>query len=294
MKQIYKIILNIIQNPEKDQYKRFNIEKLLLRFNFSEIEVFFLDINFQRNNEYMYYKGTYEYINSIMSYFINFIEANKISNIIDNKTDNSFDIKLDNKSITKFMNKIDSKISNNLDNSINKISSENNTKNSITSEKKTKPLNGSKIIDCSSNIKIYQYPKITFSTEEENNSKVILLIGQTGEGKTTFINALVNIYSGIKIEDNFRYLLVYDNDSSDQTESKTKDVTIYNIRPKKELNCPPLKIIDTPGLGDTGGFVQDQENLKRLKKAFDENIINVHSICFIVSNSKLRIGFDQS
>ena len=54
-------------------------------------------------------------------------------------------------------------------------------------------LNGSIEIDNSSNIKLYLYPKIIFSTEEENNSKVILLIGQTGEGKTTFLNTLVNI-----------------------------------------------------------------------------------------------------
>ena len=177
---------------------------------------------------------------------------------------------------------------------IDKLSYKQNTNfNSSSVNQENKLLNGSIEIDNSSNIKLYLYPKIIFSTEEENNSKVILLIGQTGEGKTTFLNALVNIYSGIEIEDNFRYLLVRDKDISDQTKSKTKEVTIYNIRPKKELNYPPIKIVDTPGFGDTGGIEEDKNHLKKLKKVFDENLIVVHSICFIVNCTKCRIDFHQ-
>ena len=104
---------------------------------------------------------------------------------------------------------------------------------------------------------------------------------------------MVNIYSGIKIEDNFRYLLVNDKDNFDQRGSKTKDVTIYNIRPKKGLNFPPIKIVDTPGFGDTKGFDEDKEHLKKLKKAFDEELKFVHSICFIVNSTKCRIDFHQ-
>ena len=35
------------------------------------------------------------------------------------------------------------------------------------------------------------------------------MIGKTGFGKMTFINALANIYSGINIHDKFRYLIIY-------------------------------------------------------------------------------------
>ena len=96
-------------------------------------------------------------------------------------------------------------------------------------------------------IQYYLYPKIEFSEEESNNSKVLLIIGQTGHGKTTFINALVNIYLGITIYDKFRYLLVK-NEDKNKLDSITKEITIYKIRPKKNFIFPPLIIIDTPDL----------------------------------------------
>ena len=52
-----------------------------------------------------------------------------------------------------------------------------------------------------------------------------MIIGQTGQGKTTFINALINIYLGITINDNFRYLLVQ-NENKNQLESITKEITV--------------------------------------------------------------------
>ena len=285
-KNIYKVINNIIQNPNNEIYKRFNIDTILKHFNFPEIETFFSDINFKRKDEYMFFIGTNEYIKSVELEFIKFIKDKKINDIIDNKIDTKPENILD--------NKVDNKAISNIDNDKNKFSPEKNINNSlIPTNKVNKPLKGSQIKDDSSNIKLYLYPKINFSSKEEDNSKVILLIGQTGEGKSTFINALVNIYSGIKIDDNFRYLLVYDEDNSDQRISKTKNVTVYNIRPKKELNYPPLKIVDTPGFGDTGGINEDQNHLKKLKEVFDKQIVKVHSICFMVNSSRCRIDFHQ-
>ena len=83
--------------------------------------------------------------------------------------------------------------------------------------------------DENSVIKYYLYPKIDFTKEESKYSKVLLVIGQTGHGKTTFINALVNIYLGITINDNFRYLLVQ-NENKEQLDSITKEITLYKIR----------------------------------------------------------------
>ena len=110
-------------------------------------------------------------------------------------------------------------------------------------------------------VKYYLYPKIEFTEEEKNNSKFLLVIGQTGHGKTTFINTLINIYLGITINDNFRYLLV--KDVENPLNSITNEITIYKIRPKQGLNFPPLIIIDTPGFSDTGGKEEDKENVKK-------------------------------
>ena len=57
-------------------------------------------------------------------------------------------------------------------------------------------------------IQYYLYPKIEFSEEESNNSKVLLIIGQTGHGKTTFINALVNIYLALQFMTNLDIYLL--------------------------------------------------------------------------------------
>ena len=337
LKKIHFLIKNIIQNPEKEQFKRINIHKFLSQYNFPMIETFFLHIHFQKKDEYIYYRGDYDYINSVMLELIKFKEDNKLDINLDNKEENNRDIKKIDEKDNKSNNKKDNKIIDELDNRNNNISNNSmcneiddakvkimnskktdnktekpiidimdaikNTKtNNLSSEhnqnfishsEETKLLNGSTLVDDSQNIKLYIYPKITFNTEEEDNSKVILLIGQTGEGKTTFLNAFVNIYSGIKIEDNFRYLLVKDQKQSDQRNSKTKSVTIYNIRPKKGLNFPPIKIVDTPGFGDTKGFDEDKKHLEQLKKAFDKNLNVVHSICFIVNSTKCRIDFHQ-
>jgi len=165
----------------------------------------------------------------------------------------------------------------------------------ISTKESTKQLNvpikGAEIIPSNdqSEIKYYLYPKIEFTTEEEKNSKVVLLVGKTGDGKSTFVNALVNIYLGITIEDKFRYLLINDN-NVDQQKSKTKKVKTYKIRPKNDLNFPPIKIVDTPGFGDTEGRIEDDNHILQFQKAFEQKNFYVNCILYIVNPYETRFG----
>ena len=145
-------------------------------------------------------------------------------------------------------------------------------------------------IDNNDQIQYYLYPEISFTEEEINKAKVLLVIGQTGHGKTTFVNALVNIYLGININDKFRYLLVK-NENKNQLKSITKQITIYKIRPKKDLNFPPLIIIDTPGFGDTAGDEEDKKNLVKFKEFFDsKKIKTINCILYIIIGANSRFG----
>ena len=149
-------------------------------------------------------------------------------------------------------------------------------------------------LDKNSNIKYYKYPNIELSEIEEKDVKVVLLVGKTGNGKSTFINALANIYSGIHIKDKFRYLIIDDQHlRKKQNKSITKEITIYNLRPKQGLDYPPLKIIDSPGFGDTDGLEEDSAHIKKFQEIFEKKLIDVNCICFIVKATDNRIDFHQ-
>ena len=156
------------------------------------------------------------------------------------------------------------------------------------------PIKGAIEITSNKNVlkKYYQYPNIEFTSEEEDQSKVVLLVGKTGDGKTTFINALVNVCLGIQFEDNFRYLLV-NQQNVDQQKSVTKNINIYKIRPKEGLNFPFIKIIDTPGFGDTEGIDEDMKHIKCFQKLFEDQLMTINCICFIVKAADSRVDPHQ-
>ena len=56
----------------------------------------------------------------------------------------------------------------------------------------------------------------------------------------------------IKINDDFRYEIIHENMNHSQAFSMTDSVNVYNIKPIG--NLPAIKIIDTPGFGDTRGI----------------------------------------
>ena len=165
------------------------------------------------------------------------------------------------------------------------------------------PLYGSKKIDEITNrnntLEIYDYPlDIEYSSNEESIS--IIFVGQSGTGKSTFINAYVNHLLGITYNDNIRYKLILGDKSKekDQTKSQTDNITIYNIRSLK-YNNKLFKLIDTPGAGDTRNDNEQQiskidqdkkekEFLSMYNDLFSKKIGQLNSITFVIKASENR------
>jgi GTPase SAR1 family protein/uncharacterized protein YnzC (UPF0291/DUF896 family) len=104
----------------------------------------------------------------------------------------------------------------------------------------------------------------------------LLVMGETGSGKTTLLDAFVNYLTGMNFEDEWRYKLVNENHIKDRPsgESQTYEITSYFVNysrededTSKEIN---IRIIDTPGLGDTKGVLQDNAIIKQFEKLFKE------------------------
>ena len=64
--------------------------------------------------------------------------------------------------------------------------------------KKLESLNG---LDC------YLYPQRNLTDEEKDRSLNIMVLGETGVGKSTWINSFINYLEDIQLEDDGRYFL---------------------------------------------------------------------------------------
>ena len=127
---------------------------------------------------------------------------------------------------------------------------------------------------------------------------VLMLVGATGSGKTTLINAMVNYLFGVEWEDDFRFKMIIEEAAKDQSKSVTKWITAYTI-PAQEGSPVPytLTIIDTPGFGDTEGIERDKCIAKQVKQLFEmkgqEGIDQLHGIGFVVQAPLARLTQTQ-
>ena len=157
-------------------------------------------------------------------------------------------------------------------------------------------------IDTIGNLDIYLFPQKGLTNEKKECSSNIMVIGETGTGKSTWINALINYLQGIQFEEKIRYNLFDEKKLQRDYEkihgkkpdgSSVTDVPgVYNIEPTILYNNP-IRIVDTAGYGDIRNNERvnyDEKITKDIQELFESSTIeNLNAICLLFKASETRV-----
>ena len=149
------------------------------------------------------------------------------------------------------------------------------------------------------------------TSENETYEKInILLLGETGVGKSTFINAFANYLKFdtlsdakkgelevliaskfIVMDENYemKSINIGDDDPNEQTNDKgmsfTQRCTEYEFAMK---NNTLVRLIDTPGIGDTRRLKKDEENFENILEHISR-YKRLNGICILLKPNSARL-----
>ncbi|XP_052105237.1 uncharacterized protein LOC127738140 isoform X2 [Mytilus californianus] len=136
-------------------------------------------------------------------------------------------------------------------------------------------------------------------TASFSQEKTILLVGATGSGKTTLINAMVNYITNVAWDDTFRFTIIDLTDDEKmkedkQEQSQTEWISCYTVHQMNGSNINySINIIDTPGFGDTRGITRDKAIVDQMRTFFttpgELGISVIDAVCFVTQAPLARL-----
>ncbi|KAK3084321.1 hypothetical protein FSP39_011549 [Pinctada imbricata] len=141
--------------------------------------------------------------------------------------------------------------------------------------------------------------------EERDGScreKTIILMGETGSGKSTLVNSLANYLLQVEYQDDVRFELVYlekEEHSKNQAQSITEWISAYIIHPSCGSRLDyTLNIVDMPGFGDTRGIDFDERTVSQLRHLFTsksaDGLSHIDAVCFLLRAPDARLTTTQN
>ena len=153
-------------------------------------------------------------------------------------------------------------------------------------------------IESKNRLDFYLYPQINLTNEEKDKSLNIMILGETGVGKSTWLHSLINYIQNIQFEENNRYYLFDEKNLKEKYHvgyGITKNPTIYDIKASNPL-MQPLRIIDTPGFGDIRGQEYDEikvHDIINLLKNSDIEYLNAICLMFKANQNRVTDRFNM-
>ncbi|KAJ3815210.1 hypothetical protein F5876DRAFT_31223 [Lentinula aff. lateritia] len=114
----------------------------------------------------------------------------------------------------------------------------------------------------------------------------IVLLGETGVGKTDLVNLIANLCAGATPE-NFVDNIELSNEAGHNGGSQTIQPRLYNITC---VNGHKVNILDTPGLADGCGIHKDTEHMAAIVHAIAENFNAIDGIVILACGHVPRLG----
>ncbi|XP_073688717.1 uncharacterized protein [Garra rufa] len=137
------------------------------------------------------------------------------------------------------------------------------------------------------------FKTMTYGKRDSNKPhKTILMVGETGTGKTKLINALINYKMGVQSRDKVWYEFTDDPNNRTSAQSQTSIITVYGIY----LQVSPihLTIIDTPGYGDMHAVNEKEIAMSLLKlSGFDYLLHKIDAVCLVIKATQNRLSDRQ-
>ena len=131
---------------------------------------------------------------------------------------------------------------------------------------------------------------VALQNHEGTGSAKVLLLGQTGAGKTQFINLLGN-YSE-QYDKNFEFDKIdFISKTSTNMMSDTDEVVRYSF----DFGDSVIEVLDTPGFADNRGELQREENKTKLYDAIRlEKSINCLCLFFNGTLNRINDSLEKS
>ncbi|KAL7579154.1 hypothetical protein ACA910_019175 [Epithemia clementina (nom. ined.)] len=131
-------------------------------------------------------------------------------------------------------------------------------------------LEGEPTVDCIRFVDVIPGFESSVEFGPMEDALVTILTGETGAGKSTHINAIINWLYGVELDDPFRFLLI-DDSNMECTSSVTQCITVYRIRHMPGMPVDKcIVIVDSPGYADSRNLLADDFTTNAFRELFQQ------------------------